>query len=215
MNKPTATRGSFAANVDAALTAWLTEDARTELMALAKLLGCAHAGAELRTEPITTDDERVIQKTWITLLHESVPNSGLPATVERHTLCGLLTNDRWRTLMAEESSAHAFVLMAASFLQRRSLETTNPRACFGVQQKLIRVQLGDALAKWLPGQDAVATERDLFAAFFGEAWCAVVYDSLGPSVDLEQFLETTRPPFLPGRLTIDDTKLVEILPSLD
>jgi hypothetical protein len=194
----------FADQVADALSDWVLGDARSAFRTLVELLGCPDTHGDVHPRQVTPDDELLIRQTWITLLYRGLSSTGSPLAVERHTLAGLLTNDRWSLLMASEKSAYAFVLLAASFMDKPYFRQELGPPSAGHRQLFVRAQLAKTLEPWLPfgGADTM-TERDIAVAFFGAAWCAIVYDNRPDGVTFEILIEKSQPPFLPGRLAID------------
>jgi hypothetical protein len=206
----------FAEQVSTALATWIDDgNARSDFMTLAALLGCPFARGGLDMGQVSPADELLIQNTWIALLYKCFEDVGSPRLVTRHTLTGLLTNDRWHALMGTEKSAYAFVLLAANVAKYEGNLHHLGSPSADHHHKLVLEQLDTSLAKWLPaGHPATTSVRDIAAVFFGEAWCAVVYDNRAAGVTLERLIHESTPTFLPGRLAIDVVREDYALPVL-
>jgi hypothetical protein len=193
------------------LDLFLVEDTRMDFMALARVLGSAHTDRESNIVPVTPADELVVRQTWIDLLHRSYPQTLQPRMVERFILDGLLTNDRWRALLENTKDAYTLVELVTTFLGRTpGHRKERPSAAD------VREQLQEAFAPWLPPEYVgPMTERDLAVAFFGGAWCSIIYDGRSSDSSIAELIAETCPDIVPGRLLKGAPLLAESLPTLE
>jgi hypothetical protein len=133
---------------------------------------------------------------------------------EKAVLDSLIPTGKWRTLFQCEDDAYAFVSLLARYIRREDAKESPSDRDMCVA---FRIQGHTALIDWMPpgSTPGTFTQRDLACAFFGEAWCALVYDERSSARTLSELVELLRPPFLPGRLAIDVVQKVESLPTLE
>jgi hypothetical protein len=206
------TTSSYSGRVAAALAKFLHSGLHADIDDLARLLGHHYASAG----PGTPDDETVAISAWVTVLRRYDRTSSASSYTERCVLPGLLRNDRWRTLFQCEADAYAFVIVLTRCLRRGDARKA-PLPAERDAYRDLRRSVHSVMAAWFqpgiePGQ---FTLRDLANALFGEAWCATIYDGCSDKISLPHLIESTKPPFLPGRLAADVVQHAENLPALD
>jgi hypothetical protein len=202
---------SYDDRVAHALADFLRQGRFTEIDALARILG-HHFGS---VGPETFGDELTVITTWTTVLRSYNPTFGAASYAEECMLTGLLRGDRWRTLFGSESGAYEFFIVLARYLRKDDARARNA-GMYISGNRAFRLDVHSAIPAWLePGiEPGEFTLRDLARAFFGEAWCAIVYDVCGDETTLSDIVASTRPPFLPGRLTYDTDPNERPLPEL-
>jgi hypothetical protein len=206
--------------VKQAIEQWLTKSqTRDLLISLSSLLGCEHLGdthLASALPPPGMASEKLIQQTWVRMLiayDQSISKSWI---VERHIIAGLLQNDRWHVLLDTEDDARAWISLLARFQSRGAAENKAlPLDDINMNRSVadaLRGVLIEWLAPYLGTGDYV--QRDFAQVFFGDAWCAMVLEGCAEEISLATLLDSTRPPFLPGRLNIDSTYVMQNLPDL-
>jgi hypothetical protein len=202
---------SYADRVAQSLAWFLHSGTHGAMEVLAPLIGDHNLGVG----PHTHGAERIAGAAWVTLLRSYDRNIKAAAYAEQCILTGLLCNDRWKTLFQSEADAYAFIVMLVRHLCRAEmrviLQPVELRALQTLKTKVL-----EALAPWLPSCTEPGTFklRDLTCAFFGEAWCSLVYDSSRDTFRLAKVIATTKPMFLPGRIASGQGQDVHPLPEL-
>lgn len=165
--------------------------------------------------PQTPADELIAEAACITLLRRHDSTASASAYVERCVLTGLLANDRWKTLLSVETDAYNFGIMLIRYLRREDIRKI--MAPYDqVAHRVFRFNVHAAMAPWLPSCIELGdfSLRDLASAFFGEAWCTLVYDERRNNTPLAGLIADAKPEFLPGRLTYEKSQDVHPLPEL-
>jgi hypothetical protein len=197
--KNTVAPASYADRVANALDDFLNSGTIETIIVLAPLLW----NSSLELGPRTPEEETVAEAACVKLLrcHDSKTHAATYA--EQCVLTGLLVNNRWKKLFNCETDAYAFVVMLIRYLRKEAIRSggaPNDQS----EHRAFRLQVHAALATWMPADITPGDFmlRDLASAFFGEAWCVLVFD--GPKrTTLAALIEATKPVFLPGRLTSD------------
>lgn len=157
--------------------------------------------------------EEVICEAWVDLLRLHGSAQALGPDGDGLIICGLMLNRRWVRSLETEESAYGFITLLSRFLDHYAIRPDVALTKDIQASEAARAMLNAWLA---PGYRARPHNSRAFArALFGETWCDLVFDTKDPKTSLETLINMTRPPFVPGLLPQDFTRVVESLPALE
>jgi hypothetical protein len=186
---------SYKDRVDSALAECMQGCTYVALHELSRLIGPANDPGGLQSP----EDEQIAITALTALLRRPHHRGTRLSVPEQYCMLeGLAHNDRWRELFRCEEDAYSFVILLS--IAYANNHTT----------------VHSVVRPWLPRDETELpfAQRDLARAFFGEVWCNFVYDSSDEWITLAQLIKSTRPQFLPGRLTSDPAGDAVDLPEL-
>jgi hypothetical protein len=180
----------------------------------AKLM-CALDDYNGSQEALNDCGERVTALVWLSVFTNYTQSSNdsisMNTSLEADLLKGLLKNRRWVKLFETAGTAHAFVYLAFSYIEKHAFPLIKPDG------DEIREMLASEMSEWIGNGAPVEGNqlRDFAVALFGEPWCVVVYDGGPKNQSLAWLVANTKPEFLPGRLTSTPAESENPLPDLE
>jgi hypothetical protein len=160
-------------------------------------------------EALVDEGERITVRVWSEVCRMYFAKNG-KNYIGQHLLDEMYKNRRWRRLFDSEKDAHAFVFTAALCIEQNSLSINK------ILGDSWRERWAATMPDWIEREDVNQTPqlRAIAAALFGEPWCVLVYDAAGEDASLARLVATTKPEFLPDRLTYGAVQHASPLPDL-
>jgi hypothetical protein len=151
----------------------------------------------------------LVQTVW-PVVYENNRSLAGDVKLEFSVLVGLLKNNIWRPIFEKPESARDFICFLLRYIERNKGPNTVTYA------ESVAMQLETAMAEWIAPGEVVTSYalRPIASALFGEPWCTFLLDSCAAGSSMSELIATTKPDFLPGRITTGPEQGNVDLPNL-